>query len=53
MRDWGIEQKWMSILLPLLLLYNGDEPILCLHPRVSQWSHYASYVVSVYVVDSV
>ena len=23
MRDWGIEQKWMSILLPLLLLYNG------------------------------
>ncbi|KAI1240885.1 hypothetical protein IHE44_0009333 [Lamprotornis superbus] len=22
MRDWGIEQKWMSILLPLLLLYN-------------------------------
>ena len=31
MRDWGIEQKWMSILLPLLLLYNG-EPILCLYP---------------------
>lgn len=24
MRDWGIEQKWMSILLPLLLLYNGE-----------------------------
>jgi len=23
MRDWGIEQKWMSALLPLLLLYNG------------------------------
>lgn len=23
MRDWGIEQKWMGILLPLLLLYNG------------------------------
>lgn len=23
MRDWGIEQKWMSVLLPLLLLYNG------------------------------
>ncbi|KAG8522410.1 Transmembrane protein 181 [Galemys pyrenaicus] len=23
MRDWGIEQKWMSILLPLLLLYNA------------------------------
>ncbi|KAJ8009559.1 hypothetical protein DPEC_G00090140 [Dallia pectoralis] len=22
MIDWGIEQKWMSILLPLLLLYN-------------------------------
>lgn len=26
MRDWGIEQKWMSILLPLLLLYNGNLP---------------------------
>uniref|UniRef100_G3UG85 Transmembrane protein 181 n=1 Tax=Loxodonta africana TaxID=9785 RepID=G3UG85_LOXAF len=25
MRDWGIEQKWMSILLPLLLLYNVNE----------------------------
>lgn len=24
MRDWGMEQKWMSILLPLLLLYNGE-----------------------------
>lgn len=23
MRDWGMEHKWMSILLPLLLLYNG------------------------------
>ena len=23
MRDWSIEQKWMSILLPLLLLYDG------------------------------
>lgn len=23
MRDWGIEQKWMAILLLLLLLYNG------------------------------
>lgn len=23
MRDWGIEQKWMSVLLLLLLLYNG------------------------------
>ena len=23
MRDWGIEQKWMSVLLALLLLYNG------------------------------
>lgn len=28
MRDWGIEQKWMSILLPLLLLYNGLFPHL-------------------------
>lgn len=27
MRDWGIEQKWMSILLPLLLLYNGESEI--------------------------
>ena len=23
LREWTIEQKWMSILLPLLLLYNG------------------------------
>jgi hypothetical protein len=22
--DWSIEQKWMSVLLPLLLLYNGE-----------------------------
>ena len=22
-RDWSIEQKWVSVLLPLLLLYNG------------------------------
>ncbi|KTG33369.1 hypothetical protein cypCar_00033177 [Cyprinus carpio] len=26
MRDWGVEQKWMSVLLPLLLLYNGTAP---------------------------
>ena len=24
LRDWSIEQKWMSILLPLLLLYDGE-----------------------------
>ena len=24
LRDWSIEQKWMSVLLPLLLLYNGN-----------------------------
>ena len=24
LRDWSIEQKWMSVLLPLLLLYNGE-----------------------------
>lgn len=29
MRDWGIEQKWMSILLPLLLLYNGENYSTC------------------------
>lgn len=23
MRDWGIEHKWVSVLLLLLLLYNG------------------------------
>ncbi|XP_033120992.1 transmembrane protein 181-like isoform X2 [Anneissia japonica] len=28
MRDWSIEQKWMSILLPLILLYN--DPIFAL-----------------------
>lgn len=28
MRDWGMEQKWMSILLPLLLLYNGRCPFV-------------------------
>lgn len=22
-QDWAIEQKWLSILLPLLLLFNG------------------------------
>nr|KAF6508642.1 transmembrane protein 181 [Rousettus aegyptiacus] len=35
MRDWGIEQKWMSILLPLLLLYN--DPFFPLSFLVSSW----------------
>ncbi|KAM6367332.1 LOW QUALITY PROTEIN: transmembrane protein 181 [Alca torda] len=34
MRDWGIEQKWMSILLPLLLLYNDLFPLSFL---VNSW----------------
>ena len=43
MRDWGIEQKWMSILLPLLLLYNGESlsclPLfpLCLPLHTRPW----------------
>lgn len=28
-RDWSIEQKWMSVLLPLLLLYNGESARCC------------------------
>uniref|UniRef100_H2YR35 Uncharacterized protein n=1 Tax=Ciona savignyi TaxID=51511 RepID=H2YR35_CIOSA len=28
MQNWTIEQKWMSLLLPLLLLYNGKFPLL-------------------------
>uniref|UniRef100_A0A3Q3IGZ6 Transmembrane protein 181 n=1 Tax=Monopterus albus TaxID=43700 RepID=A0A3Q3IGZ6_MONAL len=35
MRDWGIEQKWMSILLPLLLLYN--DPFFPLSFLVNNW----------------
>ncbi|XP_041106280.1 transmembrane protein 181-like isoform X2 [Polyodon spathula] len=35
MRDWGIEQKWMSILLPLLLLYN--DPFFPLSFLMNSW----------------
>ncbi|KAJ4929102.1 hypothetical protein JOQ06_004721 [Pogonophryne albipinna] len=35
MRDWGIEQKWMSVLLPLLLLYNN--PFFPLSFLVNSW----------------
>ncbi|XP_064629760.1 transmembrane protein 181-like isoform X2 [Lineus longissimus] len=35
LRDWSIEQKWMSALLPLLLLYN--DPIFPLTFLVSSW----------------
>ncbi|XP_008310912.1 transmembrane protein 181 isoform X2 [Cynoglossus semilaevis] len=35
MRDWGIEQKWMSFLLPLLLLYN--DPFFPLSFLVNSW----------------
>lgn len=35
MRDWGVEQKWMSILLPLLLLYN--DPFFPLSFLVNSW----------------
>ncbi|XP_028653545.1 transmembrane protein 181 isoform X1 [Erpetoichthys calabaricus] len=35
MRDWGIEQKWMSILLPLLLLYN--DPFFPLSFLMTSW----------------
>ncbi|KAM8953634.1 transmembrane protein 181 isoform 2-T2 [Pelodytes ibericus] len=35
MRDWGIEQKWMSVLLPLLLLY--DDPFFPLTFLINSW----------------
>ncbi|XP_055955169.1 transmembrane protein 181 [Patella vulgata] len=35
LRDWSIEQKWMSVLLPLLLLY--DDPIFPLTFLVNSW----------------
>ncbi|XP_052025436.1 transmembrane protein 181 isoform X1 [Apodemus sylvaticus] len=35
MRDWGIEQKWMSVLLALLLLYN--DPFFPLSFLVNSW----------------
>lgn len=35
MRDWTIEQKWMSLLLPLLLLYN--DPVFPLSFLVNSW----------------
>ncbi|XP_062850709.1 transmembrane protein 181 isoform X2 [Trichomycterus rosablanca] len=35
MRDWGMEQKWMSILLPLLLLYN--DPFFPLSFLTNSW----------------
>uniref|UniRef100_A0A8C0VUB3 Transmembrane protein 181 n=1 Tax=Castor canadensis TaxID=51338 RepID=A0A8C0VUB3_CASCN len=34
-RDWGTEQKWMSVLLPLLLLYN--DPFFPLSFLVNSW----------------
>ncbi|XP_064603964.1 transmembrane protein 181-like [Liolophura sinensis] len=34
-RDWSIEQKWMSVLLPLLLLYN--DPIFPLTFLINSW----------------
>ncbi|XP_048577785.1 transmembrane protein 181-like [Nematostella vectensis] len=34
-KDWSIEQKWMSLLLPLLLLYN--DPIFPLNFLVNSW----------------
>lgn len=33
--DWSIEQKWMSVLLPLLLLYN--DPVFPLGFLVESW----------------
>ncbi|RZF38143.1 hypothetical protein LSTR_LSTR005504 [Laodelphax striatellus] len=33
--DWSIEQKWMSVLLPLLLLYN--DPIFPMTFLVNSW----------------
>ncbi|XP_054426149.1 transmembrane protein 181 isoform X3 [Pteronotus mesoamericanus] len=35
MRDWGIEHRWMSVLLPLLLLYN--DPFFPLSFLVNSW----------------
>ncbi|XP_014287731.1 transmembrane protein 181 isoform X2 [Halyomorpha halys] len=35
MYDWSIEQKWMSIMLPLLLLYN--DPIFPLTFLINSW----------------
>eukprot|EP00112_Aurelia_sp_Birch-Aquarium-sp1_P026066 Seg900.9 transcript_id=Seg900.9/GoldUCD/mRNA.D3Y31 product="putative ribonuclease P protein subunit 3" protein_id=Seg900.9/GoldUCD/D3Y31 len=35
LREWTIEQKWMSILLPLLLLYN--DPIFPLNFLLHSW----------------
>ncbi|XP_052810740.1 transmembrane protein 181-like isoform X2 [Mya arenaria] len=35
MRDWSIEQKWMSVLMPLLLLYN--DPLFPLTFLVNSW----------------
>ncbi|RUS87573.1 hypothetical protein EGW08_004679 [Elysia chlorotica] len=35
LRDWSIEQKWLSVLLPLLLLYN--DPIFPLSFLVNSW----------------
>lgn len=35
LREWTIEQKWMSILLPLLLLYN--DPLFPLNFLVRSW----------------
>ncbi|XP_028411107.1 transmembrane protein 181-like isoform X2 [Dendronephthya gigantea] len=34
-RDWSIEQRWMSVLLPMLLLFN--DPIFPLHFLVKSW----------------
>lgn len=33
--DWSIEQKWMSVLLPLLLLYN--DPVFPLTFLINSW----------------
>lgn len=36
--DWSIEQKWISVLLPLLILYNSEHRIstfYCIYGRVN------------------
>ncbi|XP_031567619.1 transmembrane protein 181-like [Actinia tenebrosa] len=35
LKHWSIEQKWMSMLLPLLLLYN--DPLFPMHFLVNSW----------------
>lgn len=49
MHDWSIEQKWMSILLPLLMLYDSKGFHFFLL-KLRRWIHWFIHVCSVFLI---